>query len=249
MTLRYFLEFAYKGTNYHGWQRQPNATTVQELIEVCIEQVLRSKITLNGSSRTDTGVHAAHQVAHFDTEIEISNNFVFRLNSCLPKDIAILALHLKDDNCHSRFDASERSYIYRLHTHKNPFLVDTSLHFSKPLDFDLMNQAAALMLDHSNFECFSKVRTEVNNFNCDIREAEWLFSDHTMEFKITANRFLRGMVRAIVGTLLEVGQGKRSLQDFQDILNSNDRSKAGANVKAHGLTLEKVAYPKGYFEK
>lgn len=245
--MRYFLEFAYKGTQYHGWQRQPNAFTVQEALEACFAQVLRTKITINGSSRTDTGVHAAHQMAHFDVEQVLPTNFVYRINSSLPKDIAIIDVHLKDEACHSRFDALERTYKYRIHTQKNPFLFETSLFYPKELDFSLMNEAALLLLDHTDFECFSKVKTDVFTFDCDIKEAYWYQNGNNWEFKIRSNRFLRGMVRAIVGTLLEIGQGKRSVKNFQDVLTSRNRANAGSNVKAHGLTLEKVEYPKDYF--
>lgn len=245
--LRYFLAFSYKGTNYHGWQRQPNATSVQEMLEKCLLQLLDKEITINGSSRTDTGVHAKVQFAHFDTtEIDIGN-LVYRMNSWLPKDIAVKEIYQVSDERHSRFDATSRAYCYRINQEKDVFNFETSLFYNKELDFDKMNRAASLLLKHNDFQCFSKVKTEVNNYKCDITRAEWLKNAAHWEFHIEANRFLRGMVRAIVGTLFELGQGKMELDEFQMVLESKDRNKAGANVKAHGLTLEKVNYPEAYF--
>lgn len=245
--MRYFLAFSYKGTHYHGWQRQPNAQSVQEVLESCLLQVLNQEITVNGSSRTDTGVHAKLQFAHFDAEEFNLENLVYRMNSWLPKDIAISNVYKVSDECHSRFDAISREYCYRINRSKDVFNYETSLYFNKELDFNKMNTAAKLLLHHDDFQCFSKVKTEVNNYLCQITKAEWIKNEGIWEFHIEANRFLRGMVRAIVGTLLKVGMGKMDLIDFQKVLDSKDRGKAGANVKPHGLTLEKVNYPSAYF--
>lgn len=246
--MRHFLCFSYKGTAYHGWQRQPNAISVQEVLEKCLFQLLGEEITVNGSSRTDTGVHAKVQYAHFDSPQKLSPNLVYKMNSWLPADIAISAIYSVSPECHSRFDAIQRIYCYRLNQEKDVFSNETSLFYPKPMNFDKMNDAAQLLLSHRDFQCFSKVKTEVNNYNCVISRAIWQKNNSTWEFHIEANRFLRGMVRAIVGTLLEVGVGKIDKNEFQKILASKDRSQAGANVKAHGLTLEQVIYPKGYFD-
>lgn len=217
------------------------------MLEKCLLQLLNKEITINGSSRTDTGVHAKVQFAHFDTDEINTENLAYRMNSWLPKDIAVKQIYAVPQEFHSRFDATSRAYCYRINQEKDVFNFETSLFYNNELDFDIMNQAASLLLTHDDFQCFSKVKTEVNNYLCDISKAEWIKNGDHWEFHIEANRFLRGMVRAIVGTLFEIGIGKIELNNFQEILDSKDRNKAGVNVKAHGLTLEKVNYPEGYF--
>lgn len=243
--MRYFIEFSYKGTNYSGWQRQKNAVSVQQLLDEALTLILRENIETVGSSRTDTGVHAEQQYAHFDivSEIKDLDQLTYRLNSRLPFDIAIHRIFLVAETAHSRFDATHRRYEYRIIKRKNPFLNDQSHIFHKPLEIEKMNEAAALLLVYKNFESFSKIHTQVNNFLCDITVAEWYEKEDILIFNIKANRFLRGMVRALVGTLLEVGIGKRSIGDFENTIQAQDRSKAGAQAPAQGLFLVEVGYP------
>ena len=244
--LRYFLELSYKGTNYHGWQYQPNAISVQEKINEGLSKLLKSKINIMGAGRTDAGVHALQMFAHFDVEAVFDINVIlFKLNSYLPDDIVIKTITNVADNAHARFDAISRSYEYRIFVGRNPFLLETTWQlFHQKLDIDKMNEAAAILLNHTNFKCFSKVMTDIKTFDCDVTEAYWEAKDSVLTFHITANRFLRNMVRAIVGTLINVGLNKTSLGDFKNILASKDRSEAGFSVPARGLFLTKIVYPK-----
>jgi len=243
--MRYFIEFSYKGTKYSGWQRQNNAISVQQLLDEALSLILRENIESVGSSRTDTGVHAEQQYAHFDfiKGIPDTSLLTYKLNSLLPADIAVHRIFEVEDTAHSRFDASYRRYEYRIIRRKNVFLNDTSHIFHKPLDIARMNTAASLLLKHTNFESFSKIHTQVNNFLCDITQAEWLEKDNMLIFSIRSNRFLRGMVRALVGTLLEVGTGKKTIEDFEKIILAQDRSKAGPQAPPEGLFLVEVGYP------
>ena len=242
--MRYFIEFAYKGTNYHGWQFQPNATSVQETLSKAISTILHSDIELVGAGRTDTGVHAKQMFAHFDSTITIDNNlYVHKLNSFLPKDIAVVAIHHVADDAHARFDATKRTYEYHIHSQKNVFENHSSWYCQKKLNVNLMNDACKILFNHSDFKCFSKVHTDVSTFNCTIYEANWIHENNKIVFTIAADRFLRNMVRAIVGTMINIGLEKVSLQEFEEIINSRDRKKAGFSVPAHGLYLTKVAYP------
>lgn len=248
--MRFFFEISYNGKNYSGWQSQNNATGVQAVVEDAFSKLLRAEISIVGSGRTDTGVHCEQQFFHVDIEKEFDlDKLVLKLNSFLPKDIAIPSAHSVKDDAHARYDATERSYIYRITTKKNPFLEGLALHYFKSLDIQLMNKAAAMMVGKHDFESFSKVKTDVNNFMCDVKAAEWKKDGTSLEFTITANRFLRGMVRATVGTLLDVGIGKTSLEEFQNILQSRDRREAGANVPPYALYLVSVKYPSGIFLK
>lgn len=248
--MRFFFEIAYNGTNYSGWQSQNNATGVQAVVEDALSKLLREEISIVGSGRTDTGVHCEKQFFHADIQSEFDQEkLVLKLNSFLPKDIAIPSILRVKDEAHARYDATERSYIYRITTKKNPFLEGLALHYFKALDILRMNEAAALMIGKHDFESLSKVKTDVNNFMCDVKTAEWRQHDASLEFHITANRFLRGMVRATVGTLLDVGTGKTSLKEFQSILESRDRREAGANVPPHALYLVEVKYPESIFLK
>lgn len=243
--MRYFIEFSYKGTNYSGWQKQNNAISVQQKLDEALTLILRETIETVGSSRTDTGVHAEQQYAHFDIERPVKDCalLTYRLNSLLPFDIAVHRVFHVEDTAHSRFDASYRRYEYRIVRQKNPFLFGESHIFHKPLDIPLMNAAALLLLEYKNFESFSKIHTQVNNFLCEITEAEWFEKDGILIFSVKSNRFLRGMVRALVGTLLEVGTGKKTIADFEKIIQAQDRSKAGAQAPAEGLFLVEVGYP------
>ncbi|HEY9006276.1 tRNA pseudouridine(38-40) synthase TruA [Ohtaekwangia sp.] len=248
--MRFLFEISYNGTNYSGWQSQNNATGVQAVVEDALSKLLREAVAIVGSGRTDTGVHCVQQFFHADIEKEFElEKLTLKLNSFLPKDISIPAIHRVKNEAHARYDATERTYIYKITKKKNPFLDGLALHYFRPLDIELMNKAAALMIGTHDFESFSKVKTDVNNFRCDIKKAEWKEHGDMLEFTIAANRFLRGMVRATVGTLLDVGTGKTSLKDFHHILQSRDRKKAGANVPPYGLYLVKVKYPASIFLK
>lgn len=241
--MRYFIELAYKGTHYHGWQYQPDAASVQETLEKALSVLLRTPIEIVGAGRTDAGVHAQQMFAHFDCEaiFEIPV-LVHKLNSYLPKDIAIFNIHKVHDDAHARFDATKRTYEYHIHTFKNAFECEDSWYYGLPLKVEKMNEACKILFDHTNFECFSKVNTDVNTFNCKIYEAHWQHNNDKLVFTISADRFLRNMVRAIVGTMINIGLEKISLTDFTQIIESKDRNKAGFSVPAHGLYLTKVEY-------
>ncbi len=242
--MRYFIEFAYNGKNYHGWQSQPNATSVQETLGKAISVILRSEIELMGAGRTDTGVHAKQMFAHFDTEETLENDFlVAKLNSYLPKDIVIYRIIQVSEEAHARFDAVKRTYEYHIHTYKNAFENESSWYVFQNLDLEKMNSAAKMLFDFQDFQCFSKVNTDVKTYNCKIIEANWQQKGEKLIFTIAADRFLRNMVRAIVGTLVEIGSGKKALEDFKNIIESKDRTQAGTSVPAHGLYLTKVEYP------
>lgn len=245
---RYLFEISYNGTHYAGWQSQNNATGVQAVVENALSKILREEIKIVGSGRTDTGVHCEQQFFHIDIEKPFETpNLLLRLNSFLPKDIAIQSVRKIKTTASARYDATERTYRYRITRKKNPFLDGLAWHYFKPADIQTMNKAAALLVGEHDFECFSKVKTDVNHFLCNIKKASWKEEGDELEFMITANRFLRGMVRAIVGTLLDVGSGKTSMKEFQAIVHSRNRRKAGANVPAHGLYLMKVKYPSSIF--
>jgi tRNA pseudouridine38-40 synthase len=243
--MRYFIECAYKGTNYCGWQIQINANTVQSELEKALSILLKTKIDITGSSRTDTGVHAMQQMAHFEIEEEIVDciNLVYRMNRILPFDISVSKIFKVADDYHSRFEATSRKYEYRISRKKNPFQKGLFYEFSGELNVNLMNEACQILFKHIDYQCFSKINTDVFTFNCTIEEARWEeHSDGMLVFHIKANRFLRGMVRAIVGTLLEVGSGRLSLEDFEQIILSKNRKKAGRAVPAEGLFLMEVNY-------
>ena len=242
--MRYFIEFEYKGTNYHGWQYQPNAISVQETLNKAFSTIFKKEIDLVGAGRTDAGVHAKQMFAHLDLEkINDINFYIHKLNSFLPKDIALINFHEVSDSAHARFDASKRTYQYHIHTQKDAFENDNSWYYHTELNVDLMNKACEILFNYIDFECFSKVHTDVNTFNCKIYEAHWKQNKSQLVFTITADRFLRNMVRAIVGTMVNVGLEKVSLDDFKEIIESKDRNKAGFSVPAHGLYLTEVEYP------
>jgi tRNA pseudouridine38-40 synthase len=246
--LRYFIKFSYNGTQYHGWQSQPNAISVQETLNKAMSVILNSEIELMGAGRTDTGVHAKMMFAHFDFDASFdSKSIVHKLNSFLPKDIAVFDIMLVNQDAHARFDAKKRTYQYHIHTFKNVFLQEQSWYCPQALDLELMNTAATELLKFTDFQCFSKVNTEVNTFNCKIEEAFWVKENETLIFTISADRFLRNMVRAIVGTLLNVGLKKITIDDFIKIIESKNRSEAGFSVPAHGLYLTNIEYD--YIEK
>ena len=242
--MRYFIELSYNGKNYHGWQIQPNAISVQEVLEKALSTLLRVKVGVVGAGRTDTGVHATQIFAHFDAENLLNETeFIYKLNSILPKTIVVANIFRVKEDAHARFHATKRSYEYKIITKKDPFLHEYTHLMKLPLDVLKMNQAASILLDYTNFRCFSKVKTEVHTFNCNISHAAWVLENNQLVFHITANRFLRNMVRAIVGTLLNVGVGKIEVSAIHDIIKSEDRGAAGVSVPAQGLYLTKVEYP------
>ncbi len=248
--MRYFIQFSYFGKAYHGWQNQPNAITVQEVLEKALSTLLRQNVEVVGAGRTDTGVHAKEMFAHFDfDEIENREELVYRLNAFLPEDIAVQQIHQMVSEAHARFDALERTYEYWVVQEKNPFYSDYAHLVKYPLDLEAMNKAASYLLGHTDFECFSKSNTDVKTYICDLRQAIWEEKENKLVFTITADRFLRNMVRAVVGTLLDVGMGKMAPEEIHTIIASKDRSEAGVSVPAKGLYLTKVLYPKELFNE
>lgn len=242
--MRYFIKLAYNGSLYHGWQIQPNAASVQETLNKALSVLLHSDISLMGAGRTDTGVHAREMYAHFDFETVFDiPKLIHKLNSYLPKDIVIYTIFQVNEGAHCRFDATKRTYEYHIHLFKDAFLHEQSWYVNQSLDIDLMNEAAQLLLNYTDFQCFSKVNTDVNTFDCSIYEAYWKKEDNKLIFTISANRFLRNMVRAIVGTLVNIGLHKINIADFIRIIESKNREKAGFSVPAHGLYLTKIVYP------
>ena len=241
--MRYFIELSYNGKNYHGWQMQPEAVSIQEKLNDAVSKVWQEELEVVGAGRTDAGVHAKQMIAHFDAKGVLKKDAVYKLNSILPDDIVVHKLYEVEDSKHSRFDAVSRSYEYKIWLGRNPFLLDFSWQIhSQKFDIDAMNQAAKVMLKYKDFKCFSKVKTDVYTYNCDIFEAFWELNEKELTFYITANRFLRNMVRAIVGTMVDVGLHKISVADFEDIIKSKDRSNAGLSVPAKGLFLTAIKY-------
>jgi len=245
---RFFIEIAYHGANYHGWQVQDNAITVQELIDKALSTLLRKRITTLGCGRTDTGVHAKQLFAHFDcleTDIKEQYDQLLKgLNALLPKDIAVKKIFQVPNDFHARFDAISRSYEYHIHFHKDPFFNGLSWQLRDRPDAIVMNKAASIMMGYRDFSCFSKSHTQVMTNNCEIYNAEWKWlGNDRLVFYITANRFLRNMVRAIVGTLIEIGLNKKNIESIRTTIESKDRSVAGMSVPACGLYLTEVKYP------
>ena len=247
--MRYFAEVSYHGQNYSGWQIQPNANTVQAEIQNALSTLLTQPLEIVGSGRTDAGVHARQQYFHVDLpDIDSPMDFCYKLNAILPEDIAIIQILPVQSESHARFDAVSRSYEYHINTQKNPFIREVSYFYSQPLDLALMNEACTYILKYDDFQSFSKVKTQVNNFNCQIMEASWNVHNERLVFYVSANRFLRGMVRAIVGTLIEIGSGKFEPDRIHQIVQGKDRRLAGAAAPAHGLTLTRVEYPSSIFK-
>jgi tRNA pseudouridine38-40 synthase len=241
--MRYFIEFSYNGSHYHGWQAQPNAVSVQEVLTNAFQRILNSPIELVAAGRTDTGVHAKQMFAHFDiAEITEIQKTVSKLNSFLPEDIAIQNIFEVSNDGHARFSARKRTYEYHIHQQKNVFKTYQSWFLQKKIDVDLMNQAAQILFDHTDFESFSKTHTDVNTFECKIYKAHFVQTKNDIIFTITADRFLRNMVRSIVGTLINVGLYKITLEQFNQIILDKSRQKAGFSVPACGLYLTKIEY-------
>ncbi len=245
--MRFFMHFGYRGTAYHGWQRQPNALSVQEVVEHRMGTLLGAPLSLTAAGRTDAGVHARSMVAHFDWESDLPKDFMQRLNAFLPDDIAVYSIRQVKEDAHARFDATSRTYAYYLVQEKSPFRLHDAHWVKNPLDFEAMNQAAAYMLEFQDFKSFSRIHTDVKTYLCDLKEARWEQQEDCWVFTITANRFLRNMVRAVVGTLLLVGKGQLKPEDVKGIIKSRDRSQAGASVPAKGLYLTQIRYPEGIY--
>lgn len=242
--MNYCFQIAYKGTAYSGWQRQKNAFTIQEEIENALSTILQEKVTILGCGRTDTGVHALDYYFNCKVNHELSFSILHKLNHLCSSDIGFKNLWQVPDDFSARFDALERSYIYRINTKKNPLNQDFSLWHSLNLDIKEMNKASEKLLGRQDFECFSKAKTEVNNFFCNITHAQFTQNDDEIVFTITANRFLRNMVRAIVGSLLDIGTGKNNAENIKTIIASKKRNMAGRSVAAKALFLSEIKYDK-----
>lgn len=241
--MRYFITFSYDGTLYHGWQIQPHSNSVQEELQKALSILLRDNIEVVGAGRTDTGVHARKMIAHFDFSEIDSAQVVYKLNKILPKDIAVQSIERVDDDVHARFSAKSRTYHYYIHLDKNPFNRAYSWQVYGQLDFDLMNQAANVLMEYEDFTSFSKSNTDTKTNNCTITCARWdRVEDGKWRFTITANRFLRNMVRAIVGTLVDVGRGKITIEQMRQIIDAKDRCQAGDSVPGNALFLVDVTY-------
>lgn len=242
--MRFFIEISYNGKNYHGWQTQPHDVSIQQVIEQAFATIFQRKIEIVGAGRTDAGVHARQLFAHFDLEPTDSNTqLVYKLNALLPPDIAVHNCFRVKDDAHARFDAQLRTYRYYLIWNKNPFLHDFAYRVPKKPEVEKMSEAAEILLQYTNFQCFSKSKTDVKTYLCKLTKASWEEKDDQLIFTITADRFLRNMVRAIVGTLLEVGFNNLSSDQLHQIIASKNRSQAGKSVPAQGLFLEQITYP------
>lgn len=248
--LRYFLKLAYRGTPFHGWQIQPNALSVQEVLNQKLSLLCASTINIVGAGRTDTGVHAKEMYAHFDLDEAIadSNGFLNRLNKMLAPDIVVFELLPVKSDAHARFDATERAYEYHLQRKRSPFSQDLASPYFYNLDLAAMQEAASKLIFKGDFGSFSKSKTQTKTNICELREAYWEERGELLIFHVRADRFLRNMVRAIVGSLLEVGKGRMTISEFQDMIAAKDRRLAGESVPAQGLYLTRVLYPEDIFE-
>lgn len=248
---RYFIKLAYNGNNYHGWQSQENAVSVQSELEKCMSLKLGFNVKLTGCGRTDTGVHAREFYAHFDMDNpfnQVSKKaFINNMNQFLPADISIFDIIEVDQAANARFDAISRTYKYYIHQQKNPFLQQYSFYHYGAIDLGLMNQACLILFDYEDFTSFSKLHSKTKTNICHISLCKWEQVGDQIIFTIQADRFLRNMVRAIVGTLLEIGKGKLTISGFREVIESKNRSKAGFSVPGHALFLEKVNYPETIF--
>lgn len=241
MSLRYFIELSYKGAAYSGFQVQRNANSVQAEVEKALSIYYRKPFELTGSSRTDAGVHALQNYFHFDTE-EALADASYHLNAILPEDIVIKRIFEVAPDAHCRFDATSREYRYNIYRHKDPFLQDRAWFYPYQLDHVLLQQAATELMQHHDFTSFSKRNTQVHTFECDIMHSEWQWREELLTYEVKGNRFLRGMVRGLVGTMLHVGRKKITVAQFRNIIQARDCTKADFSVPAHGLFLEKVNF-------
>ena len=240
---RYFLELCYDGATFGGFQIQNNVDTIQGAVQAAMKTLYREDIELTGASRTDAGVHALQNFFHFDTDIAITQKQVYNLNAILPNTIVIKAIYEVPPTAHCRFDATTRSYIYKLHTQKDPFLEGRSWYYSFPIDFNLLNQATQTLLNFTHYESFSKKNTSVNTFECSVSKALWQVEGTNLYFHIDSNRFLRGMIRGLVGTLLQVGRGQITVEEWMDIVASNNEQRVDFSTPAYGLYLSAIQYP------
>ena len=247
--MRYFIYFSFNGKLYHGWQKQKNSITIQQKIEESLSVLLKDKIEVIGAGRTDAGVHAKEMVAHFDVNKNFKNskNFIFKLNQFLSNDISIKSLKSVKNNAHARFDAISRTYEYHISKEKDVFLNEYSYYLNYSLNSIKINEAINIIINNKDFKCFTKSKTDVTNYLCNILDSKWIEDNKKYVFEITANRFLRNMVRSIVGTLIDVGLEKKSINNFKKIIRSKDRSMAGYSVPAKGLFLKRINYPKEIF--
>lgn len=246
--MRYFITFSYRGTDFHGSQTQPNGNTVQAEMEAAFATILRQPVPLTFAGRTDAGVHAEKMVAHFDWSDKLPANLGARLNNLLPDSIAIIDLYRVTDEAHARFDATARTYYYRITTRKDPFIYINHTRVAKGLDFEAMNEAAQRLIGRQDFSSFCRTHTDVKTTICDVREARWIQESETEAyFVITADRFLRNMVRAVVGTLFEVGKHKMTAAQFGEVIAAHDRCRAGHSAPAEGLSLVEIIYPKNIY--
>lgn len=240
---RYFIEVAYKGNNYAGFQVQHNAATIQSEVQKALFVFYKEDVLLTGSSRTDAGVHALQNYFHADIPFEIQQRNIYNLNALLPKDIAIKSITEVNSDAHCRFDAESREYKYYICSLKNPFLTERSYFYPYKIKEEQLQEAAAIILSYTDFTSFSKRNTQVKTFNCNIIESKWIHEDGSIVYNVKANRFLRGMVRGLTGTMLQVARGKISVDDFKKIIEARDCTKADFSVPGHGLFLVKVNYP------
>lgn len=242
--MRYFITFSYDGTAYHGWQIQPHSVTVQEELQKALSTLMRKPMEVVGAGRTDTGVHARKMIAHFDHDEEVDcSQLVYKLNKLLPRDIAVQHVEPVANDMHARFSAKSRTYHYYVHLDKNPFLRSYSWQVYGNPDFELMNRAARVLMEYKDFTSFSKVNTDTKTNDCTITEARWdRVGEDQWRFTVTANRFLRNMVRAIVGTLMEVGRGRMTIDQLRSVIEAKDRCRAGDSVPGNALFLVEVLY-------
>lgn len=245
--MRYFIEFSYKGTNYHGWQIQPNAITVQEVLENRLSTLLKTPIQVTGAGRTDTGVHAKQMFAHTDLDYPEPNILKNKLNRFLPDDIAVHQIIPVKEDAHARFDALSRTYEYYIFTQKNVFATENAWLMPYSLDINAMNEAAKQLFLYEDFTSFARLHTDTKTNICKIYSAIWEQNGDELKFTICADRFLRNMVRAIVGTMVEVGKGKINITDFKQIIEKKGRNFAAASAPAQGLFLAHIAYPPDLF--
>lgn len=242
--MRYFVWFGYDGAAYHGWQIQPNGNSVQEELQRGLSTLLREEISVTGAGRTDAGVHARVMVAHFDTEKALDcRQLAYKLNRLLPQDIAVDRVEQVSDDLHARFSATSRTYHYYIHTRKDPFRRAYSCEMHYDLDFAKMNEAGRILTTYEDFGAFCKAHSDVKTTLCQVTKAEWIqTSDSSWYFEITANRFLRNMVRAVVGTLIDVGRGRLSIDEFRKVIEGKRRTEAGESMPANALFLEEIVY-------
>jgi tRNA pseudouridine38-40 synthase len=240
---RYFIELSYDGASFGGFQIQQNVGTVQGALENAMETLFRTHIALTGASRTDAGVHGYQNFLHFDTELEVLPKHVYNLNAILPNSVVVKGIYAVPNEAHSRFDAIKRGYKYKLHQSKDPFSEGRSWYYPFPLDLDLMQAAADSLLNYTDYESFSKKNTQVNSFECAITKANWTSSGTNLQFEIHSNRFLRGMIRGLVGTMVQVGRGQISIHEWHEIVASKDEQSVDFSTPAHGLYLSQIIYP------